>query len=1270
MPLASLTEDEEVEIEQQEGSDEVFDLAAPHGAKDFNTEVYDLAAPKGTYFALRTGTAAKLNIRDKTSSSGSSWGINDLQNPSPSNSDQSSVSRAVSGLGAGNGSLEKQKKFVNVKHNRSYRSHRSNMTGGTGGSRYWGGSTWGASLHDLVSRAFGGGSGGSVTSLDEYMSPGKRDRRRVFNWFRREVGQDSSLNVYTRDEGPGMSTEVSRLLGSQRLATPRLILHPYSKRRITWECFSMLFLFYSMVVVPVKLCFNFDKEGCSRSFTEQRWHWYTDLAVDFAFILDVVVNLRTAYVEEDQAMTLVTSPWRIFTHYARGFLALDIISAMPVDLILISFCDSTSADTANTNNVLRAPTVVRRLQMLRLTRLLRLKRVRLFLERMRDTLQINPGFLRLIKFALLVMVFTHYNGCIFFFIGESAVDNSNPKLGTWTTSHQFFSDSLEKEVRVTDMAILEQYWISLYWSVTTMTTVGFGDITPQTTPEVFFCILIIIEGGAALGYVIGSLADMVSRLNKRRREYRDKMEYWDDVFFRGRFPQSLRAKIRRYHEWMFLNNISKLPGFAEQQLSKTLLRNVVSHIYRDHLRAVPFFRDFTDDALTHLALALEHVQVPPGEIIYKEGDVGSSMLFLQRGDVQFSVLLMPKPRKELLGHSLVQSTISSFAQHVRPFGLHHRELPNGEQAAFFCWHMNDRSCCVFGESVLFSADTRRLSTASSARGCIVLRLTAAALKHLSAKVPEMEAVVKKMEHTKVPLLKKFSRSIIQINRVLKCDVPRLQVTVHGAAELPRMDQFTGRCDPYCLLDVGAHWKQHRVRSQTLVVYNTYTPSWDETFSFHLSDYSPTKPVEVNFTIMDWDQVGEHDFVGEVTIDLRADVHECMESKQEVRVGPKWLNLKKDERHVRGHRKRISKIKVSFKIFPPVSTHKLEHKASHLDRDTLHALMTKPAAEFNASQLHAAGATTPGQPTPDPPLSLEEDAERNGCEYDSMLPGQVQTMAMRSLIDRGQRPPGLAVANIRSFPVPVHSEPVASARSAGETTRGVDPEVEPADSVHGDEIRDMSPSTSPSPAQAGGAVPQPLGQKGAQPAVYWAGAAVQPLGELAAEAAEAEWVASTGDAPHGEVQEARGAGGAERKGPRGTGGGGPAVAAVGSLRERVKVQLGRLREEGALLPHDELQASATEAWTALEAVLSAFEAETAQSQRHAKETARLLRNMGQEAQLGTLAHPPDVSQANKFASIQAASSGAGRPSRLSHLSEERSSQTGFARTGSDTSETDV
>eukprot|EP00961_Rhodomonas_salina_P086011 1155781-Rhodomonas_salina.1 len=28
---------------------------------------------------------------------------------------------------------------------------------------------------------------------------------------------------------------------------------------------------------------------------------------------------------------------------------------MPVDLILISFCDSTSADTANTNNVLRAP---------------------------------------------------------------------------------------------------------------------------------------------------------------------------------------------------------------------------------------------------------------------------------------------------------------------------------------------------------------------------------------------------------------------------------------------------------------------------------------------------------------------------------------------------------------------------------------------------------------------------------------------------------------------------------------------------------------------------------------------------------------------------------------------------------------------------------------------------------------------------------------------------------------------------------------------------
>ena len=41
-----------------------------------------------------------------------------------------------------------------------------------------------------------------------------------------------------------------------------------------------------------------------------------------------------------------------------------------------------------------------------------------------------------------------------------------------------------------------QYLVALYWAFTTMTTVGYGDVTPQTDEERIFCIFAMIIGVA------------------------------------------------------------------------------------------------------------------------------------------------------------------------------------------------------------------------------------------------------------------------------------------------------------------------------------------------------------------------------------------------------------------------------------------------------------------------------------------------------------------------------------------------------------------------------------------------------------------------------------------------------------------------------------------------------------------------------------------------------------------------------------------------------
>ena len=54
----------------------------------------------------------------------------------------------------------------------------------------------------------------------------------------------------------------------------------------------------------------------------------------------------------------------------------------------------------------------------------------------------------------------------------------------------------------------DHYVASVYWSITTMTTVGYGDITPASTHERLYACLAMLLGATLFGYVIGNVAAM------------------------------------------------------------------------------------------------------------------------------------------------------------------------------------------------------------------------------------------------------------------------------------------------------------------------------------------------------------------------------------------------------------------------------------------------------------------------------------------------------------------------------------------------------------------------------------------------------------------------------------------------------------------------------------------------------------------------------------------------------------------------------------------
>ena len=55
-----------------------------------------------------------------------------------------------------------------------------------------------------------------------------------------------------------------------------------------------------------------------------------------------------------------------------------------------------------------------------------------------------------------------------------------------------------------------RYLVCVYWAVTTISSVGYGDILPSSDDERIFAIIAMLVGGAFYGYVVAEMASMVT----------------------------------------------------------------------------------------------------------------------------------------------------------------------------------------------------------------------------------------------------------------------------------------------------------------------------------------------------------------------------------------------------------------------------------------------------------------------------------------------------------------------------------------------------------------------------------------------------------------------------------------------------------------------------------------------------------------------------------------------------------------------------------------
>ena len=178
------------------------------------------------------------------------------------------------------------------------------------------------------------------------------------------------------------------------------------------------------------------------------------------------------------------------------------------------------------------------------------------------------------------------------------------------------------------------YLRALYWCVTTLTTVGYGDVTPATNAETVYAMLVMVLGVGVYGYVIGNVAGLLSKIDPARVRHREAVEKVSAFMRYRQVPAILRQRILDYYEYLWEKRLGYDEAMAISDLPPTLRTEVALFLNRDIIQKVPLFRGASDDFIRSVALEMHPIIFMPGDYIMRAGEPGEEMYFISRGTVE------------------------------------------------------------------------------------------------------------------------------------------------------------------------------------------------------------------------------------------------------------------------------------------------------------------------------------------------------------------------------------------------------------------------------------------------------------------------------------------------------------------------------------------------------------------------------------------------------------------------------------------------------------
>lgn len=415
--------------------------------------------------------------------------------------------------------------------------------------------------------------------------------------------------------------------------TYSLVLLPDTRARLAWVTLLWAALLWNLTTWMYGVAFRFRGSPSAGAFALTYPASLTavnvlDLLADLVYVIDVPLNLRLAYVNDQGILVkdaqLIGHRYRHSRSFRRASLAL-----VPVDWVCLGAGVALGGNAALFFSAAMA-------RGLRLLRTLELSALSYELYQFAAGASPNFSLRRIISLVWWFFMCTHAVACTAGF-----VDFASPNVMTYSRhlypADRCFADGdVSRSVIGTDDLGWALYLRAIYYAMANLTGLG-RDIKPETIEEHVLTLLVWFLGIFFVAFIIGSIGQLSSNLDASEVRFRKTHYSVKRYMTHQRLTLDLHSRADHYFEYLWAKTQGVEIQESIEDLNPSLRTEVMSHICRDAVNSVPLFKDRGADFISSIVQVLSFQSFPQGEWLMRKHTIGSAMYFILKGNVDIIV---------------------------------------------------------------------------------------------------------------------------------------------------------------------------------------------------------------------------------------------------------------------------------------------------------------------------------------------------------------------------------------------------------------------------------------------------------------------------------------------------------------------------------------------------------------------------------------------------------------------------------------------------------